>query len=475
MAANNNNDDLTKIEKLNGSNYKSWKYNIKLVLMGRGLWSIAFGSEKAPVIAEADKAKAESLKLINDWNLRSDKAYSLIALSISKSLQVHISATTDAHEAWKILQKHFEVVSVSQIVRLNRRFFAAQMKEGDDLQAFITEMMTVAQELRELNEEISMKKFATVILGSLPPSYDNFVTSFNTQSVDDLNWDNVRGLLNEEYLKRKDNSDRNSSSNNNEYQQVPLLSSEQALFTTSGGGRGRGNFRGGSNHRGGVGTSYRGGGRGGSRGRGGSSYNVGGNARVHPYNNRVFQGSCYNCGAHGHKANNCSQNSDQDQGLFVGDAGNHGRDGDPFHENDIALITEFIAESHDVRANMALSTELNDINNTDYNQRTNSKKQEWYIDSAATRHMTYDKSILIDFRWFSEEEKLMSKVKLGNDYIIPAVGEGKVRLATSSDENGQFLALQKVAYVPRLTKNLLSVSMMTDNGAEVRFDKEKCV
>ena len=234
MAANNNNnDDLTKIEKLNGSNYKSWKYNIKLVLMGRGLWSIAFGSEKAPVIAEADKAKAESLKLINDWNLRSDKAYSLIALSISKSLQVHISATTDAHEAWKILQKHFEVVSVSQIVRLNRRFFAAQMKEGDDLQAFITEMMTVAQELRELNEDISMKKFATVILGSLPPSYDNFVTSFNTQSVDNLNWDNVRGLLNEEYLKRKDNSDRNSSSNNNEYQQAPLLSSEQALFTTS--------------------------------------------------------------------------------------------------------------------------------------------------------------------------------------------------------------------------------------------------
>ena len=30
------------------------------------------------------------------------------------------------------------------------------------------------------------KKFATVVLGSLPESYDNFLTSLNYRSADDL-------------------------------------------------------------------------------------------------------------------------------------------------------------------------------------------------------------------------------------------------------------------------------------------------
>ena len=76
-------------------------------------------------------------------------------------MQVHISSTTDAHKAWDILSKQFEVVSVSQIVRLFRRFYAAEMKEEEDLQTFITKMTSLAQDLREMNEDISSKKFAT--------------------------------------------------------------------------------------------------------------------------------------------------------------------------------------------------------------------------------------------------------------------------------------------------------------------------
>ena len=89
--------------------------------------------------------------------------------------------------------------------------------------------------------------------------------------------------------------------------------------------------------------------------------------------------------------------------------------------------------------------------------------------------MTYDESILIDFKLFSEEEKEQSKVYLGNDHVVTAVGEGKVRLATSTEEGGQCLALEKVALVPDLTKNLLSVPSMTQKGVEVRFNDKSCV
>ena len=39
--------EITKIERLDGKNYQSWKYNIKVVLMERGLWRFVEGTETA--------------------------------------------------------------------------------------------------------------------------------------------------------------------------------------------------------------------------------------------------------------------------------------------------------------------------------------------------------------------------------------------------------------------------------------------
>ena len=107
---------VSKIEKLNGRNYQSWKYNVKLVLMERGLWGFTQEGQETPPETDASAAVGNSFRL---W---SDKAYSLIALNIEKDMQIHISSVTASFTGWKILQKQFEFVSVTQIVGLNRRF-----------------------------------------------------------------------------------------------------------------------------------------------------------------------------------------------------------------------------------------------------------------------------------------------------------------------------------------------------------------
>ena len=88
---------------------------------------------------------------------------------------------------WEILRKQFECVSIAQIVRLNRRFYAATMKEGTDLMEHLKYMTSLAEQLRELKEEITPERFATVILGSLPEKYDNFISSLNATKMDGLN------------------------------------------------------------------------------------------------------------------------------------------------------------------------------------------------------------------------------------------------------------------------------------------------
>ena len=87
------------------------------------------------------------------------------------------------------------------------------MKEGADLMQHLTHMAPLAEQLREMNEEISSKNFATVVLGSLPDSYDNFLTSLNARSADDLDWENVKGLLIEEYMKRTEKNEKQESDN----------------------------------------------------------------------------------------------------------------------------------------------------------------------------------------------------------------------------------------------------------------------
>ena len=101
---------------------------------------------------------------------------------------------TDPLPVWKILQKQFEFVSVTQIVRLNRQFCAANIKEGADLMQHLTHMTSLAEQLGEMNENISSKKFATVVLGSLRESHDNFLTSLSARSVDDLDREKVKGF-----------------------------------------------------------------------------------------------------------------------------------------------------------------------------------------------------------------------------------------------------------------------------------------
>ena len=234
------------------------------------------------------------------------------------------------------------------------------MGEEEDLLSFITKMISIAQELRELNEEISDKKFAIVILGCLPDSFDNFLTSFNSKPADDLTWDYVKNLLTEEYFKRKDRIETRAN-------EAHHFRSEDALYTQAWGERGRSMQRGGARRGGGRGSVHysnddeamytrsfsrgRSGHRGGSRGRGGGN-------RSHPYesqsldrnvNSNRFQGSCYNCGQFGHQSKQCTaprRNNNSEEGYFVSDTARNTHDPSPAssyitfsHEHDLALST----------------------------------------------------------------------------------------------------------------------------------------
>ena len=90
----------------------------------------------------------------------------------------------------------------------------------------------------------------------------------------------------------------------------------------------------------------------------------------------------------------------------------------------------------------------------------------WFVDSSASDHMTYHKE------WFRElrEPERPGYVKTGDDTTHPIWHINNVPF----NEKGKKTYIKNVLHVPTITKNLVSVGQMAEQGMQVRFDQEGC-
>ncbi|GJR67365.1 hypothetical protein Tco_0013430 [Tanacetum coccineum] len=85
----------------------------------------------------------------------------------------------------------------------------------------------------------------------------------------------------------------------------------------------------------------------------------------------------------------------------------------------------------------------------------------WYLDSGCSRHMTGDRSKLINY-----VEKFIGTVRFGNDQFAAIVGYGDYKIGDT--------IITRVYYVKGLSHNLFSVGQFCDAGLEVAFRKYTC-
>jgi hypothetical protein len=94
----------------------------------------------------------------------------------------------------------------------------------------------------------------------------------------------------------------------------------------------------------------------------------------------------------------------------------------------------------------------------------------WYVDSAATQHMTCQREWLHNFEPIPPRQ-----VILGDDHILEATGKGQVKLLLETEGGTSEGGLTEVLYVPDLAVNLLSVRRLVEKEAKVEFDAGACV
>ena len=98
-----------KFAKLNGSNYRTWAFNVRLYLESLDLFEHVEGTAEPP----GANASAE---LQQKFTTRAKKDWTYVCLGIEPEQEIHVRETKTAKEAWDVLRSQFGCESLLQKV-----------------------------------------------------------------------------------------------------------------------------------------------------------------------------------------------------------------------------------------------------------------------------------------------------------------------------------------------------------------------
>ena len=90
-------------------------------------------------------------------------------------------------------------------------------------------------------------------------------------------------------------------------------------------------------------------------------------------------------------------------------------------------------------------------------------KGMWYLDRAASGHMTGGKDLIYDLY-----DSYKGTVKFGHGSRISIEGKGKIIL---NSKDNTHITLRNVLYTPSLKANILSLDILDEEGYDIRLYK----
>lgn len=155
--------------KLNGENWRSWKFNIEMLLKYQGLYGFLDGSEVMP---EGEKV-SERDKL--EFDRRKQKASSIVAMCIEVEQQNLIMGTVDIQEMWKILKDTFEPTSRARIAALRTEFINIRYQPSESMAIYLGRLKQAKDRLVEAGKRVENDEYGYQMLMHLPSKFSNIV------------------------------------------------------------------------------------------------------------------------------------------------------------------------------------------------------------------------------------------------------------------------------------------------------------
>ena len=184
-----------RMEKLSSDNYYNWKFDMRMLLIGKDLWDIVSGAEV--VANDASPAQKDSFRK------RDQKAMSQICLGVMPDVKIYVRSAKTSKEAWDALSNHYEEKTLSKQINAKKQLFNLKLEPGGNMVQHVNRMKTLSDQMQALGDPVSDRDLVMLLFVSLPNSYNTLVTTLETLTDEKLTWEYVRDRAITEYERRK--------------------------------------------------------------------------------------------------------------------------------------------------------------------------------------------------------------------------------------------------------------------------------
>ena len=140
-------DEKWSIDKLDNFNWITWKFQMRHLLLAKGLWKYVDGSEE---LAEDADARA-----ITEYREKSQKALSTLVMAVSTPQLYLITSCDRPQDVWDALKRHFERGTLANKLFLKKQYFRKEMKENTPMESHLKEMKEITDRLAFIGAPIS--------------------------------------------------------------------------------------------------------------------------------------------------------------------------------------------------------------------------------------------------------------------------------------------------------------------------------
>jgi hypothetical protein len=126
-----------------------------------------------------------------------------IRMNLSESVHYTVQACTTAKESWKTLSDTYEKKVAATKIYLIRRLYNLRMKESDSITAHLNDYEGIISQLSAQGMTIDDELKALLLMSSLPPSRETFVTTACNASATTVKYFETTSSILSEDTRRK--------------------------------------------------------------------------------------------------------------------------------------------------------------------------------------------------------------------------------------------------------------------------------
>ena len=153
---------FTSIPKFSGTNWVTFKKDVKVFFLLDGVWDVVSGAVPKPA----------DLKDLGDWETKDKRGYSLLYFLIGSDYRSIITELSSGSTAWNALKGEYEKDSSATWLTLRNQFYTIRHNPSHPVSIFIDAIQSIARQLKAINYAPGTNEVEDIILLRLDATFE---------------------------------------------------------------------------------------------------------------------------------------------------------------------------------------------------------------------------------------------------------------------------------------------------------------